>query len=69
MFSRMILRVSTQFLHCLMGGMAAFCVFYAVYAAWISKPDLTRYCLYCALKFGIPAAIILYYQIKYLDKT
>jgi hypothetical protein len=48
----------------MMGGMAVFCLYYA---AQIPDPNLVRYLLFDALKWGGLAAIILYCQEKYLD--
>jgi hypothetical protein len=60
-----LIRVSSQLLHSLMGGVALFCLYYA---CQISDPDIVRYLLIEAVKWGAPAAAILYAQIRYLDR-
>ena len=47
------------------GGVALFCLYYA---CQISDPDIVRYLLIEAVKWGAPAAAILYAQIRYLDR-
>jgi hypothetical protein len=65
MLSTLLLRVSSLVLHSVMGGMAVFCL---VYACYISDPDLVRYLIGEALKWGLSAAVILYCQCRYLDE-
>jgi hypothetical protein len=63
MFSAMLIRVGTIALHSIMGGMAVFCLWYA---SLISDPTGVRWLVIEALKCGVPAVIILYFQVKYL---
>ena len=62
--SAMVIRVSTIAIHSMMGGMAVFCLYYA---AQSPDPNLVRYLLLDALKWGGLAGTILYCQGKYLD--
>jgi hypothetical protein len=64
MLSAFLLRVGSEVLHSVMGGMALFCLYYA---AQIIDPDVVRGLFFDALKWGVPATIILYCKIKYLD--
>jgi hypothetical protein len=65
MLSAQLLRVGSEVLHSVMGGMALFCLFYA---GRVPDPQMVRYLLYGALKFGVPALIILFCKIKYLER-
>jgi hypothetical protein len=46
-----------------MGGMAVFCLYYAWRA---SDPDVVRRLIIDAMKWGLPAAAIVYCQDRYL---
>ena len=63
MFSAMLIRVGTIALHSVMGGTAVFCLWYA---AQVTDPNVVRWLVIEALKWGVAAAIILYCQVKYL---
>jgi hypothetical protein len=60
-----LLRVGSQAMSAMMGGMAVFCLYYA---AQLTDPDMVRYLFVDGLKWGVPAAAIVYFQGKYLDK-
>jgi hypothetical protein len=62
MFAALLVRVGSLVLHSVMGGMAVFCL---LYAALIQDPIVVRWLIIDALKYGVPAAIILYCQVKY----
>ena len=59
----MLVRVGTIALHSMMRGTAVFCPWYA---AQVTDPNVVRWLVIGALKCGVPAAIILYCQVKYL---
>jgi hypothetical protein len=59
-----LLRISSQLMSALMGGLAVFCLYYA---ARLSDPDTVRLLLVDALKWGGFATAIVYFQGKYLD--
>lgn len=61
----LLLRLSSQLLSSLMGGMA---VFFLYYAAHLSDPNVVLYLFIDALKWGGLGAVIVYFQGKYLDK-
>jgi hypothetical protein len=65
MYASAVVRLSSRTLHSIMGGTALFCLYYAGIA-----PDFdgVRMLLIEALKWGLPAAAILYCQHRYLDK-
>jgi hypothetical protein len=48
-----------------MGGMCLLCLYYA---ARLSDPDLVVYLFREALLFGLPAALIVFFQDRYLDR-
>ena len=60
-----LMRISSQLLHSLMGGVAVFCLYYA---CQLSDPDVVLYFLIQAVKWGGPAAAIVYFQGRYLDR-
>jgi hypothetical protein len=59
-----LLRVGSQAMSAIMGGMAVFCLYYATQ---LPDPDIVRYLFVDALKWGIPAAALVYFQGKYLS--
>ena len=65
MFSARILRVGSEVLHSVMGGMFMLCLYYA---CKMSDPDVVRYLILDALQWGGLAAAVLYCKIKYLAK-
>ena len=64
MLAVIILRLSSQLLHSIMGGIAVFCLYYA---AALSDSDLVLDLVVEAFKFGGMAIIIAYLQGKYLN--
>jgi hypothetical protein len=60
----LLIRLSTQTMSALMGGIAMFCLYYAA-----QLPDYTivRYLFIDGLKWGGAAALMVYFQGKYLD--
>jgi hypothetical protein len=65
MQSALLVRIGSQLLSSIMGGMALFCLYYA---AQLSDPDAV-WCLFAyALKWGGCATAIVYFQGKYLDQ-
>jgi hypothetical protein len=60
-----LIRIGSQALSAMMGGMAVFCLYYA---GQLSDPDLVRYFFVDALKWGLPALAIVYCQGRYLDR-
>ena len=60
MYSAFIIRVSSQIISGMLGGMAVFCLYYA---AWLSNPIL----LGKALILGGAATVVVYFQDRYLD--
>jgi len=64
MHAAFLLRISSQLLSSMMGGMAVFCFYYA---GQVSDPDVVRYLFIEALKWGLPATAIVYCQRTYLD--
>jgi hypothetical protein len=60
-----LLRLSSQLLHLILGGVGVFCLVYAAYFSG-SDPDITKVLLLEALKFGGLASVIFYFQYKYL---
>jgi len=64
MHAAFLLRISSQLLSSMMGGMAVFCLYYA---GQVSDPDVVRYLFIEALKWGLPATAIVYCQRTYLD--
>jgi hypothetical protein len=60
MYSILLLRWSSQALSAILGGMAVFCLYYAVLLA-----DLRLFIL--VIKFGGPAIAIVYFQHRYLS--
>ena len=65
MQATILLRVSSQLLSMIMGGMAVFCLYYA---GQLSDYNTVCYLLTMTLKFGGGAAAIVYFQGKYLDR-
>jgi hypothetical protein len=65
MSASLMVRIGSQALSAMMGGMAVFCL---IYAAKLSDPDVVRYLFIDAFKWGGPAAAIVYCQGKYLDR-
>jgi len=61
----LLIRISSQLLSAIMGGMAVFCLYYA---AQLSEADGVWYCFTNALKFGGCATAIVYFQHMYLDQ-
>jgi len=60
-----LLRISSQALSAIMGGMAVFCLYYAVQ---MSDPDVARWLFINALKWGGLATIVVQCQARYLDR-
>ena len=60
----MILRVGSEALHSIMGGMCVFCLYYA---ANDPDPHVVWYLILDALQWGVLAAAVLYCKIKYLE--
>ena len=65
MQAAIIIYISSQLLSSIMGGMAVFCLYYA---CQLSDPDVVLYFLIQAVKWGGPAAAIVYFQGRYLDQ-
>jgi hypothetical protein len=63
MYSAFIIRVSSQTLSSIMGGMAVFCLYHA---ARLPEPHIVGVMLAEALKWGGLASGIVYFQNKYL---
>jgi hypothetical protein len=61
----LLLRLNSQAMSAVMGGFAVFCLFCTIQAP---NPDVVRYLLIEALKWGGLATIIVYFQGKYLDR-
>jgi hypothetical protein len=61
MYAILLLRWSSQALSAILGGMAVFCLYYAVLLG-----DLRLFIL--VIKFGGPAIVIVYCQNKYLKE-
>lgn len=64
MLSALLLRVASDMLHSLMGGMCVFCLYYA---AQLPDHDVVGTLILAALKWGACAAALLYYKSKYLE--
>ena len=64
MQAALLLRISSQLLSSIVGGMAVFCLYHAGH---ISDPDVVRYLFMEALKWGLLATAIVYCQRRYLD--
>jgi hypothetical protein len=63
------MRLCTQVLHSLMGGLALFCLYYAITLS--EYPQLASLCWYLvkhALFWGGLASALLYVQLKYLER-
>jgi hypothetical protein len=60
-----LIRVGSQAMSAIMGGIAVFCLYYA---AQLPDYDVVRYLFIDGLKWGGAAALIVYFQGKYLDK-
>ena len=60
-----LLRISSQPLSAIMGGMAVFCLYYV---AQVPDPDLARWLFIDALKWGGLATVVVQCQAKYLDQ-
>jgi hypothetical protein len=65
MQAALLIRISSQFLSAIMGGMGVFSLYYA---AQISDYPLALYLFIDALKWGGLATAIVYFQDKYLDR-
>ena len=65
MYAAFILRIGSQALSGILGGMAVFCL---CYAAWLPDPELVRDLLLKALLSGGAATVIVYCQRRYLDR-
>ena len=65
MQAALLIRVGSQALSAMMGGMAVFCLYYA---AQLSDPDFVRCLFLDALKWGGCATAIVYCQGRYLDR-
>ena len=65
MYAAALLRLCSQVLHSIMGGMCVLCLYYA---ASLSNPDTVSYLFKEALLFGVPAALIVFFQDRYLDR-
>ena len=61
MYSILLLRWSSQVLSAMLGGMAVFCLYYALV---LGDPSL----FILVIKFGGPAIVIVYCQNKYLKE-
>ena len=64
MLAALLLRVGSEVLHSVMGGLALFCLFYA---GRVRDPDAVAHLVFEALKWGAFASVILYCKLKYLD--
>lgn len=62
MYAANLLRLSSQVMHSIMGGVAIFCLYYST-----QIPD-SGWLLIEALKWGMPAAAIVFFQERYLSK-
>jgi hypothetical protein len=60
-----LLRITSQLLSSMMGGMAVFCLYYA---AQIPEHNVVWYLFLSAMKWGGCATVIVYFQCKYLDQ-
>jgi hypothetical protein len=65
MHAAFILRVGSQVLSTILGGLAVFCL---CYAGWLPDADLVRALLFKALLSGGAATVIVYCQRRYLDR-
>jgi hypothetical protein len=65
MFAALMIRVGSQTLSAVMGGMALFCLYYA---AQIPEHNVVWYLFLSALKWGGAATAIVYFQGRYLDQ-
>jgi hypothetical protein len=65
MSATIIMRITSQLLSSIMGGMAMFCLYYA---AQIPEHNVVWYLFLSALKWGGCATAIVYFQCKYLDQ-
>jgi hypothetical protein len=65
MQAALLIRVGSQVLSAMMGGIAVFCLYYA---AQLSDPDVVRWLFADALKWGGCATAIVYFQGRYLDR-
>jgi hypothetical protein len=63
MYSDFIIRVSTQILAAMLGGMPVFCLYYA---GWLPNGNIVRLLLCKALIWRGAATILVYCQGKYL---
>lgn len=61
----LLLRLSSQVMHAVMGGTTVFCLWYA---AMVTDHDLALSLFIDALKWGGAGATILYFQHRYLDQ-
>ena len=64
----MLLRVSSQVLHLILGGIGVFCLYYTVYFS-SSDPTYAKSLLLEVLKYGGMATLIVYFQGKYLSNV
>ena len=58
-------RISSQVISAIMGGIAVFCLYYA---GQVPYPDLARWLLIDALKWGGLATVVVQCQARYLDR-
>jgi hypothetical protein len=65
MYAAFILRMGSQVLSAILGGLAVFCL---CYAAWLPDPELVQNLLFKALLSGGAATVIVYCQRRYLDR-
>jgi hypothetical protein len=65
MLGFILLRLASEVLHSVMGGMAVICLYFA---GRLSDPDRVLDLIIDGLMYGGLAAAILYCKLKYLDK-
>ena len=65
MQATLLMRISSQVISAIMGGIAVFCLYYAGQA---HNLDLARWLLIDALKWGGLATVVVQCQAKYLDR-
>ena len=65
MLSALLIRVGTEVLHSVMGGLSLFCLYYS---GQVPDFNTARNLYFEALKWGAFALIVLYGKLRYLDK-
>jgi hypothetical protein len=60
----LLLRVGSEVLHSIMGGLSLFCLYYS---AQMTDSNMAWHLFIEALKWGGLAATMLYYKTRYLD--